>query len=370
MEVLDKKESVDITNRNTTVDNLKGLLIILVVVGHTYSFCKNFIYLFHVGLFFVLSGYCFNQRYIETLVGLKELLLKRIKSLWIPYVVYNFVFLLLQNIFIKIGLLTTDPNYFSYNPFLSDGFCQVLTLKTAFIAFIKSLFFINSRPFAGGLWFLGGLFYITIGYAIIQYLLRKIHFERFHIAISFLLLVSGWLLVKFEIHIPFVKQLSIILICEILFTIGTYIKQFIVFPKLTVWYYIIGVVYFSVLTYFLSLVGNISIAGIHIENPFFYLSSILTGGALSYCFVKLFPFFSYIGKKTIPILALHPICFKLITFIQWKIYGGDKIILSLYPVWKNSILWTVVYVIVGVFIPLLICKIFSKSHIFKFLFKC
>ena len=48
----------------------------------------------------------------------------------------------------------------------------------------------------------------------------------------------------------------IIFITEILFTIGTYIKQYVSLPKLNVWHFIIGFVYFSVLTHFLSLNGK------------------------------------------------------------------------------------------------------------------
>lgn len=266
--------------RNSSVDNLKGLLIVLVVLGHTYNpYFKDFVYLFHVGVFFILSGYCFSHRYTDSFAGLKELFVKRIKSLWIPYVAYNFIFLLLQNLFIKIGFLTTNPSYFDYNPMLSDGFCQPLTLKTGIIAFIKSLFFINSRPFAGGLWFLGGLFYVTLGYAVIQLILKKLKIEKFHILISAIFLVCGWLIIKtgLSAKIPMSKQICIILITEILFTLGTYIKEYIVLPKLSKWHYVIGFVYFAAVTYFLSLQGSISIAGVHIVNPLFYITSILTG---------------------------------------------------------------------------------------------
>lgn len=364
-----------INKRNFSVDNLKGLLIVLVVLGHTYnSFFKDFIYLFHVGVFFILSGYCFNQRYTDNLIGLKELFIKRIKSLWIPYVSYNFIFLLLQNLLIKIGFLTTDVAYFDFDPMLPDGFCMSLTLKTGIIAFIKSLFFINSRPFAGGLWFLGGVFYVTIGYAIIQLFLKKLKIEKYHIFISVIFLVFGWLMIKSEFfaEIPMAKQICIILITEILFALGTYIKEYVVFPKLSKWYYLVGLIYFAALTYFLSLYGAISIAGVHIVNPLFYITSILTGGGMAYCFVQLVPRFSYIGKRTIPILALHLLSFKIISLIQWKIYDGDFIVLSLYPVWtiKPEILWSFLCLFVGVGFPLLINFMLSKTKIGKFCFKC
>lgn len=369
------KQNTLVENRNTTIDDIKGLLIIFVVLGHTYNpLFRDFIYLFHVGMFFVLSGYCFNQKYTEDLGGLKDLLVKRIKSLWVPYVAYNFVFLLLQNVFVRVGFLTTDEAYFAYSPMLPDGFCQPLTLRTGVIAFIKSLFFMNSRPFAGGLWFLGGLFYVTAGYAAIQFVMRKFHLEKFHITISVLMLVAGWLLVKTDIYlrIPVGKQVCIILIAEVLFTLGTYIRTYIVFPELRKWQYAVGFVYFSALTYFLSLHGTVSIANVHIENPLFYITSVLTGGGMVFCFVKLVPVFSYIGRRTVPILALHPICFKIVSVIQWKMYGGEDVVLALYPVWTRSpfLLWSLVCGILGVAVPLLIAAFLAKSKVGKVIFKC
>lgn len=85
---------------------------------------------------------------------------------------------------------------------------------------------------------------------------------------------------------------------------------------------------------------------------------------------RLVSFFSYIGTKTVPVLALHPICFKIVTFIQWKMYGGDKIMLAMYPVWKNTVLWSLAYLIVGLFVPLLIAMLFSKNKFCRAVLKC
>lgn len=44
--------------RDTTWDAIKGIGIILMVVGHSGCpiYIRNFIYLFHMGLFFYVSG--------------------------------------------------------------------------------------------------------------------------------------------------------------------------------------------------------------------------------------------------------------------------------------------------------------------------
>ena len=59
---------------------MKGLGIIFVVAGHTaYSPVHNFVYLFHLAVFYFVAGYFFKDKYIDD----KLLFVwKKIKSLW------------------------------------------------------------------------------------------------------------------------------------------------------------------------------------------------------------------------------------------------------------------------------------------------
>lgn len=49
--------------RNITLDIMKGIGIILMVIGHSGCppFLKNFIYTFHMPLFFMISGYLITE---------------------------------------------------------------------------------------------------------------------------------------------------------------------------------------------------------------------------------------------------------------------------------------------------------------------
>ena len=65
----------------------KAIGIILIVVGHSFaeestSSIRSFVYLFHVPLFFILSGYFFDDKYIDKPI---LLIIKRIKTLWFPF---------------------------------------------------------------------------------------------------------------------------------------------------------------------------------------------------------------------------------------------------------------------------------------------
>lgn len=50
------------TNRDLTWDAIKGIAILLMVVGHSGCpyYLRNFIYLFHMGLFYYASGHFFK----------------------------------------------------------------------------------------------------------------------------------------------------------------------------------------------------------------------------------------------------------------------------------------------------------------------
>lgn len=73
--------------RDKLIDVAKGLGIFLVVLGHTHhGVCSHFVYLFHMPLFFFLSG--------ATLVYSKSKAInvgKRAKSLLLPYLVFSLV---------------------------------------------------------------------------------------------------------------------------------------------------------------------------------------------------------------------------------------------------------------------------------------
>ena len=68
---------------NKMISAAKGIGILLVLIGH-FGFIpevKRFIYLFHMPLFFFLSGYFFKTR---SLAELPKYAVSKLKSLYIP----------------------------------------------------------------------------------------------------------------------------------------------------------------------------------------------------------------------------------------------------------------------------------------------
>ena len=94
--------------RDRTLDVLKGIGIILMVVGHSGSRLTSFIYLFHMALFFMASGYVWNDDKVKDVSSLKKVLLSRVRGLWLPYTVGNGIFTLLNNVFVWLGLYPAE----------------------------------------------------------------------------------------------------------------------------------------------------------------------------------------------------------------------------------------------------------------------
>lgn len=80
------------------VDFLKGLAIILVVIGHNANDdIKEFIYSFHMPLFFIMSGFLFSPKPI------KQYFRKSVKRLVIPYIAFMIVIAMPQIISIVMS---------------------------------------------------------------------------------------------------------------------------------------------------------------------------------------------------------------------------------------------------------------------------
>lgn len=86
--------------REQSCDILKGLLIFFVVIAHyDAGIIHDIIFLFHMPLFFILSGYVLKHEKIKSYFYIK----KRTIRLLVPYVVYLLIDMAVRNNFsIKI----------------------------------------------------------------------------------------------------------------------------------------------------------------------------------------------------------------------------------------------------------------------------
>ena len=80
---------------NTTLSICKAIAIILMCAGHTEGPGPmiNFIYLFHMPLFFIAAGYFFDKKYLS---DPWSFCVKRFKGLYVPFLKWSLFFLIFQ----------------------------------------------------------------------------------------------------------------------------------------------------------------------------------------------------------------------------------------------------------------------------------
>ena len=99
------KGNVSIVERYKVIDVIKGYGICLMVCGHSGAPFTNWIYLFHMALFFIASGYLWNERNAVTKKNVVQYVKRKAKSLWLPFVLINLFFTVTQNFFLNRNLL-------------------------------------------------------------------------------------------------------------------------------------------------------------------------------------------------------------------------------------------------------------------------
>lgn len=93
--------------KDNSISLCKGIAIICMVAGHSWinSPIEKGTRLFDMTMFFLLSGYCFKEKY---LTNFSSFLIKRAKGLWIPYVKWGIISVLVHNTFLQLGVYSVD----------------------------------------------------------------------------------------------------------------------------------------------------------------------------------------------------------------------------------------------------------------------
>lgn len=279
------------SKRNRTIDIAKGIGIITVVWGHLPNACpiKEELYLFHMPLFFLLSGYFFKDEYLN----LTEIIKKKIKAYIFPYILF---FIICETLSIILYYGTDHP--------------KLITISPSIII----------RPYGvvRPLWFFLSMFEVHIIYFLIcKY--RKKECERFFLSLIFLII--GFSLYKNNIILPLYLSTSFSMI--LFLHIGRWINRGKIFE-------------FSLFKQIIIILGGIAIytnsvyLNIHVDimlnqlGKYFPLSIL---AALSASYIILYfskqiektsyisPILSYLGENSLIIFALHILCFEIGRYI-------------------------------------------------------
>lgn len=343
--------------RNNHIDVVKGIGILLVVMGHAPLGILKFADLFHVPIFFIAAGYCYKDTYAESVEEIRKYIIKKIKGLYVPYVSINIIFLCLHNIFVKWNFYS--PNMQLVNQYPGNSLIDYYSVSEFVKQFILIIGFVGGEQLAGAVWFLRVLFEISIIYVIIDYISGKLKSNKLVVnsVVSVTFLCLGYWLSINEIKI--VGGLHIACSCLIFFHIGVLLKKFNEWEeKMSWWTFLLS----SIILVFHAQRGGISIAINTYASPIWLLSNALLGWIWAWSIsniiqkTKFGNMLRYIGKKSLFILLLHFISFKLVTFIFISVMELPSYILAVFPVLPYGGIW---YVLAGVGMPLMVEKIYS-----------
>ncbi len=185
--------------RTDSFDILKGIGIILMIIAHTFgpnSILWDYIYAFHMPLFFIVSGYFYKTK------PFFELSKKNINKLLIPYIVLCIIVIILNQIRqtheitddIKVALNGIGPGWFLLAMFMARFefyfILKIYSKNYLLVSIITSTavclfcYYYNMPRFSTLLSFfpsLASLVFIATGYFIRQHNLLSINKGVFHL---------------------------------------------------------------------------------------------------------------------------------------------------------------------------------------------
>ncbi len=178
------------------IDVAKGIGILLVVYGHAMGPDNKYVYLFHMPLFMILSGFVYNPdqpfgRYIW----------KKFSSIYIPFVGWNLIVIFIRTAYaMDLGVWEK----------VADGRLNII---------LTTLLCINKEDrFMGATWYLGALFLISVAYKLIDMAIPKFR----HRQIIHLILFGALAILAFRYTLPYTQSRTVILM--FFYAFGAFLK--------------------------------------------------------------------------------------------------------------------------------------------------
>lgn len=338
--------------RNEQLSILKGFGIILMVVGHSGApdLLHDFVYLFHMSLFYYASGYFFKEAYLSRKL---EFVKKRVKGLYFPFLKYGIFFLLLHNVFFRFNIYNGEYGF-------QGGASFLYAASDYWEKFLGLLKFGGAEQLLGAYWFLSSLFIVSILFLCLFYFADRFGKQRrqslLFVCITFVY-ISGGGIATLGMHLP--RSLEREMIALFPFYLG-YLSSNNLRVKDFLSKYQNAAVGCACCLLLLCLTrwGSVELVTSEITNPLFFLLCTFLGCWMTMSFSVSLPwgrkFVAYAGEHTMGILTFHFLCFKLVNLLKIDCYDWPAVRLAEFPViGENNTYWWLLYVVVGVEVPLL-----------------
>lgn len=326
----------------------KGIGIILVVTGHVvHGTVGNFIYLFHMPLFFMLTGYLLqNMKDRNFMIFIKA----KIQSLYVPYIVTNGIFLIVHNFFFDIG-------------FYADGYLnlhRIIRTKEFLKEIIGILTLTHMEQIAAPTWYIRVLFISCVLYLLMYKILKKEIYVS-GICLVFIIGVYVALYIGVTLSSSVFIYTNLVMISLFFLRIGYIYRKVENAGKIK--YSWIGIIIAFGILIILNMFFHINVVALKIENPLVFVVASISGMYLVVALgtkiqqLKIGKMLEYIGDRSLAILLLHCFAFKIINLMYAFVNQDKKSLRNIAN--GNNFIWIVVYILAGIIIPLIIKFVFD-----------
>lgn len=354
--------------RETKFSILKAIAIICVVLSHAgiSGWLFNFVFIFHVPIFFICAGYFFNTKY---LTDERTYIVHRFKGLYLPFVRWSLFFLLIHNVLFPLGILSETYGNAGggvTHPYTWQQFSQhawsIVSNMSGYDQFL-----------CGAFWFFRALLLASIGFLLIFKLLNRSAQLRDYKHTAWGVLFITLLLITWKttthLNLTGVAQGGYRELMGMAFmTAGFLLKQYEMCDKLN---------WKTALTSgAILLLASCFFPSSMVWNPNFtqFISLPLPAIAAFVMFTYISAWidrhpglikrtFAYIGEHTLYIFAFHLVAFKVVSALKvwfydlpWEAVGGHPVVIA--P--ANNWIWVILYLAAGVILPLLWLKGYRK----------
>lgn len=351
--IFNYKSEIKENGRIKWISIFKGILIILMVIGHTNTIFKNIIYSFHIPVFFMISGYLFK----ETNENFVEFTKRKFKSLMVPFVQIVLVTTLISVIASK------NTNIF-YN--------QEINFNLIYY-FLR--YFVTS-DLAGATWFLPTLFFTNLIFKFItDYFIKKQYSNKKVCIYSFILcfILGLWGYTYYNKPEGLSYNFDLSFLASYMFALGFAIKTFKKDVNGTTksFLLIISILFFIYYNYNLvsrldwpsRIFPNIFLLTLISFSAFYIISNICIKISRLKLENKLL---CYIGDNSIDVLAYHFLGFRVLFYILYlfNIVGIEQTrsLLPLYNSTKYGLATSLFAIIFSLFFGRIMKFVFNKIN--------
>ena len=304
------------------------------------------------------SGYCWNEKHVISRTYAVKYVWNKIKTLYLPYLLFNSVLLLLNNIFVALYILP-EENIFSTNMFFHE------------IGRISLL--IGGIPQLGGpTWFIRSLLVILIANLLFEYVFFRLHHGNV-LRIVLILCIIFMAQLTNGAGSNQMKQLHTCFSGYFAFFIGRAWNKWEISLR-GKWSNCVVVAFCILILFICNKFGVVELYLGEMTNVLFYFVVSLAGWLLLWCIAticmkKCADVLIFIGKRTLAILLFHYLSFKLVTFMYIKFVHGNIEELTNGTTIQNcpNYLW-IVYLLAGIVLPLALQFVFEKTK--RLILKC